>query len=37
MIHILEEEPSGDKIRNVREAKVDFSGFTFRAGIKINF
>jgi opacity protein-like surface antigen len=37
MIHILEEEPSGDKIRNVREAKVDFSGFTFRAGIKISF
>jgi hypothetical protein len=37
MINILEEEPSGDKIRNVREAKVDFSGFTFRAGIKINF
>lgn len=24
-------------IRNLREAKVDFSGFTFRAGIKINF
>jgi hypothetical protein len=37
MIHIFEEEPSGDGIRNVREAKVDFSGFTFRAGIKINF
>jgi hypothetical protein len=37
MIDISEEEPSGDKIRNVREAKVDFSGFTFRAGIKISF
>lgn len=37
MINILEEEPSGDRIRNVREAKVDFSGFTFRAGIKISF
>ncbi len=24
-------------VRNLREAKVDFSGFTFRAGIKINF
>ena len=24
-------------VRNIREAKVDFSGFTFRAGIKINF
>ncbi len=30
-------EPFGAQIRNVREAKVDFSGFTFRAGIKINF
>lgn len=38
MIQIYEEEPSsGDRIRNIREAKVDFSGFTFRAGIKINF
>jgi len=36
-IDISEEEPSGDGIRNVREAKVDFSGFTFRAGIKISF
>jgi opacity protein-like surface antigen len=30
-------EPFGVHIRNVREATVDFSGFTFRAGIKINF
>jgi hypothetical protein len=37
MIDLSDEEPSGDKIRSVREAKVDFSGFTFRAGIKINF
>ena len=37
MIDLSDEEPSGDRIRNVREAKVDFSGFTFRAGIKINF
>lgn len=27
--------PAG--VRNLREAKVDFSGFTVRAGIKINF
>jgi opacity protein-like surface antigen len=37
MIDLSDEEPSGDRIRNVREAKVGFSGFTFRAGIKINF
>jgi len=37
MVDISREEPSGDRIRNVRKAKVDFSGFTFRAGIKINF
>ena len=37
MIDISKEEPSGDRIRNIREAKVDFSGFTLRAGIKINF
>jgi len=37
MVDISGEEPSGDRIRNVREAEVDFSGFTFRAGIKINF
>jgi hypothetical protein len=34
-IYISKEEQAGDRIRNVREAKVDFSGFTFRAGIKI--
>ncbi|MFQ6083177.1 MAG: SH3 domain-containing protein [Candidatus Aminicenantia bacterium] len=32
-----EEPPSGADIRNVREAKVDFSGFTIKAGIKIKF
>ena len=37
MVDISGKEPSGDRIRNVREAKVDFSGFTFRVGIKINF
>ena len=37
MVDMSEEEPSEDRIRNVREAKVDFSGFTFRVGIKINF
>ncbi|MBE0461752.1 MAG: hypothetical protein IBX60_09000 [Candidatus Aminicenantes bacterium] len=37
MIQILEEEPIGDRIRKVRKAKIDFSGFTLRAGIKIKF
>ena len=37
MVDISKVEPSGDRIRKVREAKVDFSGFTFRVGIKINF
>ncbi|MBA7603665.1 hypothetical protein ES703_10780 [subsurface metagenome] len=37
MINILEQEPVGIFVRNIREAKVDFSGFTFRAGIKITF
>ncbi len=37
MIDIREQEPVGIFVRNIREAEVDFSGFTFRAGIKINF
>jgi len=37
-VEISKEKPSSeDWIRNVREAKVDFSGFTLRAGIKIKF
>ncbi|NIO48362.1 MAG: hypothetical protein GTN73_02825 [Candidatus Aminicenantes bacterium] len=29
--------PSGDEFRNVREAVLDFSGYSFRLGIKLNF
>ena len=36
-IDIREQEPVGIFVRNIREAKVDLSGFTFRAGIKITF
>lgn len=36
-IRVSEKKPSGYGIKNVREAKVDFSGFALRAGIKINF
>ena len=36
-IDIREQEPVGIFVRNIREATVDFSGFTFRAGIKITF
>jgi len=34
---VRENKPSGPDVSNAREAKVDFSGFTFLAGIKINF
>lgn len=34
---VQENKPSGPLYSNVRDAKVDFSGFTFLAGIKINF
>ena len=34
---VQENKPSGPDVSNVRDAKVDFSGFTFLAGIKINF
>lgn len=36
-VRIEDQDPSGTDYRNVREAIVDFSGFTFRAGIKIKF
>lgn len=29
--------PSGDEFRNVREAVLDFSGYSLRLGIKLNF
>lgn len=34
---VRENKPSGPDVSNVRDAKVDFTGFTFLAGIKINF
>ncbi len=34
---VRENKPSGPDVSNAREAEVDFSGFTFLAGIKINF
>ena len=34
---VRENKPYGPDVSNAREAKVDFSGFTFLAGIKINF
>ena len=36
-VYVRENKPSGSGISNVREAKVDFSGFNFLVGIKINF
>lgn len=30
-------KPSGDEFRNVREAILDFSGYSLRLGIKLNF
>lgn len=37
IVYIYEEKPSGVGIIKVREATVDFSGFTLMAGIKIRF
>lgn len=37
IVYIYEEKPSGEGINNVREAKVDFSGFALMAGIRIKF
>jgi len=34
---VSEERPTGPGVRNVREAEVDFSGFSFRIGIRIRF
>jgi len=36
-LEILEQRPSGPEYRNVREAEIDFSGFSFRVGIRIRF
>lgn len=37
LVNISKDEPSGPSISNAREAQIDFSGFTFQAGIKIKF
>lgn len=34
---IEDEKPTGPDIRNVRRAEVDYSGFSFRFGLKIKF
>lgn len=34
---IFESQPSGGEFRNVREAVLDFSGYSLRLGLKINF
>ncbi len=33
--NVFTEKPSGDDVRNVRDPEIDFSGFTFRIGIKL--
>ena len=35
VVNIATTAPSGEDTRNVRDAELDFSGFTFRAGLKI--
>ena len=37
VIGVYDIPPSGPGVRNVREAKVDFSGFVLRVGIRIRF
>jgi hypothetical protein len=36
-VYIRQEKPSGPNVANVREAKIDFSGFCFTGGIKLYF
>jgi len=36
-LQISEQKPTDPEYRNVREAEVDFSGFSFRVGIRIRF
>jgi len=36
-VYIRQEKPSGPYVTNVREAKIDFSGFCFTGGIKLYF
>jgi len=36
-LEISEQRPTGPEYRNVREAEVDFSGLSFRVGIRIRF
>jgi hypothetical protein len=35
-INLVENAPSGEHIRNARDALIDLSGFVFRIGLKIN-
>lgn len=36
-VQIIDEEPSGEDIRNVRKAEISYSGMVLRLGIKITF
>ena len=36
-MHVLPEEPDGGNVRNVREAVVDFSGYSIKIGLLLKF
>jgi opacity protein-like surface antigen len=36
-MHVLPEEPGGDNIRNVREAVIDFGGYSIKIGLLLKF
>lgn len=36
-MHVLPEEPGGGNVRNVREAVVDFSGYSIKIGLLLKF
>jgi hypothetical protein len=36
-VYVEQDKPTGSSISNVREAKIDFSGFSLMGGIKFYF
>jgi hypothetical protein len=36
-MHVLSEEPGGANVRNVREAVVDFGGYSIKIGLLLRF
>jgi hypothetical protein len=36
-MHVLPEEPGGANFRNIREAEVDFSGYSIKIGLLLKF